>query len=48
MTFWQEKNAGTVSVGVGWALKGEAFLKSFEPDYIIRSMDDLLAIVKER
>ncbi|KQL55710.1 MULTISPECIES: pyrophosphatase PpaX [Bacillaceae] len=42
------KNAGIISVGVGWALKGEAFLKSFEPDYIIQSMDHLLAIVEER
>ncbi|MFB4210421.1 pyrophosphatase PpaX [Shouchella sp. JSM 1781072] len=42
------QRAGTISVGVGWALKGEAYLQSFNPDFIIHSMDDLLQIAKER
>ncbi|WP_078555751.1 pyrophosphatase PpaX [Bacillus alkalicellulosilyticus] len=39
------KNAGTKTVGVAWAIKGEAFIRSHHPDYVINKMSDLLAIV---
>nr|WP_106780920.1 pyrophosphatase PpaX [Lysinibacillus timonensis] len=41
------KNAGVKTAGVAWSLKGEAFLKQFNPDYILQHMSDLLTIVKE-
>lgn len=41
------KNAGVKTAGVSWAIKGEEFLKSFEPDYMLKHMNDLLQIVKE-
>ncbi|BDH62927.1 pyrophosphatase PpaX [Lysinibacillus sp. PLM2] len=40
------KNAGVKTAGVSWSLKGEAFLKQFNPDYILYHMSDLLSIVK--
>jgi pyrophosphatase PpaX len=39
------KNAGVTTAAVGWAIKGEEYLKSFNPDYILHTMDDLLDIV---
>lgn len=41
------KNAGVKSAGVAWSIKGEEFLKQFNPDYILQHMSDLLTIVEE-
>lgn len=41
------KNAGVKTAGVSWAIKGEEFLKSFEPDYMLKTLSDLVEIVKE-
>lgn len=41
------KNAGVKTAGVAWSIKGEAFLRSLHPDYILHDMLDLLDIVKE-
>ncbi len=41
------KNAGVKTAGVAWSIKGEDFLKQFNPDYILQHMSDLLSIVKE-
>lgn len=41
------KNAGVLSAGVAWSIKGEDFLKQYNPDYILQHMSDLLSIVKE-
>ncbi|PYI51299.1 pyrophosphatase PpaX [Paenibacillus flagellatus] len=39
------REAGTRTAGVSWSLKGETYLRSFKPDYIIRDMRELLDIV---
>jgi pyrophosphatase PpaX len=39
------KNAGTQTAGVAWSLKGKDFLQSFEPDYMLDTMGDLLQIL---
>lgn len=39
------KNAGTKTVAVSWSLKGEKFLKQYNPTYIIEDMHDLLPII---
>jgi pyrophosphatase PpaX len=39
------KNAGTLTVGVAWSLKGKDFLQSYHPDYMLDTMDDLLHIL---
>ena len=39
------KNAGTLSCGVAWSLKGREYLEEFHPDYMIERMSDLLNIV---
>ena len=39
------KNAGTITCGVSWSLKGSEFLQKYEPDYMLEEMTDLLAIV---
>lgn len=41
------KNAGVKTAGVSWSIKGEDFLKQYNPDYILQHMSDLLTIVKE-
>lgn len=41
------KNAGTLTAGVAWSLKGKAFLEEFKPDYMLNDMSDLLKIVGE-
>lgn len=38
------KNAGVRTAGVAWALKGEEYLQTFEPDYMLRHMSDLLKV----
>ncbi|MEK4028043.1 MULTISPECIES: pyrophosphatase PpaX [Bacillaceae] len=40
------KNAGTLTAGVAWSVKGKEFLQSFQPDYMLDAMPDLLDIVK--
>lgn len=39
--------AGVRAAGVAWAIKGEAYLKQYQPEYILHHMTDLLDIVKE-
>lgn len=39
------KNAGTLTAGVAWSAKGEAFLAKYEPDFMLQGMKDLLDIV---
>lgn len=41
------KNAGVKTAGVAWAIKGEEFLKSFDPNYMLKTLSDLVEIVKE-
>lgn len=39
------KNAGVRTAGVAWSLKGEAFLQTFQPDYMLKRMSDVCDIV---
>jgi pyrophosphatase PpaX len=39
------KNAGTLTAGVAWTLKGKDYLQSLGPDYMLEHMSDLLEIV---
>ncbi len=39
------KNAGTKTAGVAWSIKGREYLESFEPDVMLDSMKDLLAVL---
>jgi len=39
-------NAGVKSAGVAWSIKGENYLQQFNPDYMLKSMKDLISIVK--
>ncbi|MFD3446517.1 pyrophosphatase PpaX [Microbacteriaceae bacterium 4G12] len=39
------KNAGTKTAGVAWSLKGQKYLESYHPDYILGKMSDLLTIL---
>ncbi|NSL51839.1 pyrophosphatase PpaX [Calidifontibacillus erzurumensis] len=39
------KNAGTLTAGVAWALKGREHLEQFKPDFMLESMFDLVEIV---
>ncbi|WP_338449385.1 pyrophosphatase PpaX [Niallia oryzisoli] len=40
------KYAGMKTAGVSWTIKGVDYLKSYEPDYILETMSDLLDIVE--
>ncbi len=40
------QNAGVKTAGVAWAIRGEAYLRSFNPDYMLSTMYDLIAIVR--
>lgn len=40
------KNAGTKTAGVSWCIKGPEYLSQFEPDYMLKTMGDLLEIVR--
>ncbi|MGM9928674.1 MAG: pyrophosphatase PpaX [Bacillus sp. (in: firmicutes)] len=40
------KNAGTFTAGVSWTVKGQDYLQSYKPDYMLGNMSDLLKIVK--
>ena len=39
------KNAGTLTAGVSWSIKGKEHLLSYHPDYMLDSIYDILAIV---
>lgn len=41
------KNAGVRTAGVAWSAKGEDFLATFKPDYMLQHISDLLELVKE-
>lgn len=40
------QNAGVMTAGVAWSLKGRDFLNEYNPDFMLESMADLLAILK--
>lgn len=40
------QNAGVRTAGVAWSAKGEAFLQSFNPDFMLHHISDLLQVVK--
>ncbi|OKL36290.1 pyrophosphatase PpaX [Domibacillus mangrovi] len=40
------QNAGTMTAGVAWSLKGRDFLNEYNPDFMLESMADLLEILK--
>lgn len=40
------KNAGTITCGVAWSVKGKDHLATFKPDYMLEKMSDLLHILK--
>lgn len=39
------KNAGVRTAGVAWSLKGEEFLSTFNPDYMLKHITDLYEII---
>lgn len=39
------KNAGTKTAGVAWTIKGKEYLNTFEPDFMLEHMSELLGIV---
>ena len=41
------KNAGTQTAGVSWSIKGRDYVASYEPDYMLESMTDLLTVLGE-
>lgn len=41
------KNAGVRTAGVSWTAKGEEFLASFQPDFMLQHISDLLELTKE-
>ncbi|MFP7297285.1 pyrophosphatase PpaX [Neobacillus niacini] len=41
------KNAGTLTAGVAWSIKGREYLAKYEPDYMLENMKDLLSILGE-
>jgi pyrophosphatase PpaX len=41
------KNAGVWTAGVSWTAKGEDYLASFNPDFMLRHISDLLVMTKE-
>jgi len=40
------QNAGVRTAGVAWSLKGEEFLQTYNPDFMLHHISDLLKIVK--
>jgi len=40
------QNAGVRTAGVAWSAKGEAFLQTFNPDYMLQHISELLQLVK--
>ncbi|TFE03885.1 pyrophosphatase PpaX [Jeotgalibacillus salarius] len=41
------QNAGTITAGVEWTSKGIAYLETYNPDFMLKEMSDLLKIIKE-
>jgi pyrophosphatase PpaX len=41
------KNAGTITAGCAWSIKGREYIAKYEPDYILENMADLLTILGE-
>lgn len=41
------QNAGVRTAAVAWALKGEAYLQTFHPDYVLQEMADLFPLLEE-
>lgn len=41
------KNAGVRTAGVAWSAKGEEFLASLNPDFMLQHISDLLELTKE-
>jgi pyrophosphatase PpaX len=41
------KNAGTVTAGCAWSIKGREYIAKYEPDYILENMVELLTILGE-
>jgi pyrophosphatase PpaX len=39
------KNAGILSAGVAWSIKGKAHLKKVNPDYMFETMDDIIKLL---
>jgi len=39
------KNAGTKTAGVAWSLKGKDFLETYQPDFMLEKMSDILQIL---
>jgi pyrophosphatase PpaX len=40
------KNAGTLTAGVSWSIKGKDFLEKYNPDYMLDTMPELLDILQ--
>lgn len=40
------KNAGVLTAGVAWSIKGRDYIAKYEPDYILEHMPDLLQILE--
>ena len=40
------KNAGVLTAGVAWTVKGREYLNTFNPDYMLENMRDLLDILQ--
>ena len=41
------KNAGVLSVGVSWTLRGADYLQKFNPDYMLKEAMDLVTLVTQ-
>ncbi len=41
------KNAGTMTAGCAWSIKGREYVASYEPDYMLENMADLLTVLGE-
>jgi pyrophosphatase PpaX len=41
------KNAGTLTAGCAWSIKGRDYIAKYEPDYILENMMDLITILGE-
>ncbi|WP_338471818.1 pyrophosphatase PpaX [Niallia sp. XMNu-256] len=39
------KNAGMITIGVAWSIKGREYVNSFEPNYMLEHITDILPIV---
>ena len=42
------KNAGVTACGVTWGFRPRTELEAFSPQFIVDSMEEILAIVRER